>query len=269
MSRHPAFHRAELLLGSAAQDALAKTRVILFGVGGVGSWCAEALIRSGVGHLTMVDNDVVCVTNVNRQLQATVKNVGQSKVEALKDRLLSIIPGADVRAINAVYNQTTRDSFDLQCYDYVIDAIDSLSHKVDLIATAMDLGVTLYSAMGAACKLDASAIKVDSIWNSKGCKLASIVRKQLRRRGVTGDCLCLYSEEFVPSGESTTACGSAHCFCPKKLDEDGNEISSDVWCHTKAQINGSLVHITGAYGFHLAGLVIQDIYKKNPPPAID
>ncbi|MDH3345962.1 MAG: tRNA threonylcarbamoyladenosine dehydratase [Kiritimatiellaceae bacterium] len=266
MSRHPAFHRTELLLGSAAQDALATARVIIFGIGGVGSWCAEALVRSGVGHLTIVDNDVVCITNVNRQLQATSKNVGQSKVEALKERLLSIVPGADVQAIETVYTQTTRDSFDIQSYNYVIDAIDSLSHKVDLIATAMELNVTLYSAMGAACKLDASAIQVDSIWNSKGCKLAAFVRKRLRRYGVTGDCTCIYSEEFLPSGKATAACGSDKCFCPKKLDENGNEISSDIWCHTKAQINGSLAHITGAYGFHLAGLIIQDIYKKNPPP---
>ena len=264
MKKHPAFHRTELLIGEAALQKLAETRVILFGVGGVGSWCAEALIRSGVGHLTLVDNDVICVTNINRQLQATSKNVGKSKVEALRDRLLDIHPDAEVLALQLVYNQETRGEFDLSSYDYVIDAIDSLSHKVDLIASAMEAGVTLFSAMGAANKLDATTIRVDSIWKSQGCRLAKFVRKRLRSRGVTGDCLCVYSEELLPAFEAVkAACGSAQCFCPKQTDEEGNEIPSDVWCHQKAQINGSMVHITGAFGFNLAGLVVQDVVRNT------
>jgi tRNA A37 threonylcarbamoyladenosine dehydratase len=263
VSTHPAFHRAELLLGEKALAALGKARVIIFGVGGVGSWCAEALIRSGIGHLTLVDNDTICVTNINRQLQATMKNVGQPKVEALRQRLLDIHPDADVVAMRIAYNRETRDSFDLSAYDYVIDAIDSLSHKVNLIACAMTAGVTLYSAMGAACKLDPTAIRVDSIWKTHGCKLARFVRKRLRRRGVEGDCLCIYSEELLPTqGDATPACGSERCFCPKQYDEDGNEIPADVWCDSKAQINGSMVHITGIYGFHLAGLIVQDLYHR-------
>lgn len=264
MKKHPAFHRTELLIGEAALKKLAETRVILFGVGGVGSWCAEALIRSGVGHLTIVDNDVICVTNINRQLQATAKNVGQSKVEALKARLLEIHPEADVAALQKVYSQEAREEYNLASYDYVIDAIDSLSHKVDLIASAMEAGVKLFSAMGAANKLDATTIRVDSIWKSQGCRLAKFVRKKLRQRGATGDCLCVYSEELLPAFEAIkAACGSAQCFCPKQLDEEGNEIPSDVWCHQKAQINGSMVHITGAFGFNLAGLVVQDIVRSS------
>jgi tRNA A37 threonylcarbamoyladenosine dehydratase len=266
MKKHPAFHRTELLIGEAALKKLAETRVILFGVGGVGSWCAEALIRSGVGHLTIVDNDVICVTNINRQLQATAKNVGKSKVEALKARLLEIHPAAEVTALQKVYNQETREEFNLSSYDYVIDAIDSLSHKVDLIASAMESGVKLFSAMGAANKLDATTIRVDSIWKSQGCPLAKFVRKKLRQRGATGDCLCVYSEELLPAFEAVkAACGSAQCFCPKQFDDEGNEISSDVWCHQKAQINGSMVHITGAFGFNLAGLVVQDIVRVTTP----
>jgi tRNA threonylcarbamoyladenosine dehydratase len=264
MKKHPAFHRTELLIGEAALKTLAETRVILFGVGGVGSWCAEALIRSGVGHLTIVDNDVICVTNINRQLQATAKNVGTSKVEALKERLLEIHPDAGIIALQKVYNQETREEFDLPSYDYVIDAIDSLSHKVDLIASAMEAGVKLFSAMGAANKLDATTIRVDSIWKSQGCRLAKFVRKKLRQRGATGDCLCIYSEELLPAFEAVkAACGSAQCFCPKPLDEEGGGIPPDVWCHQKAQINGSMVHITGAFGFNLAGLVVQDIVRKT------
>jgi tRNA threonylcarbamoyladenosine dehydratase len=246
MKKHPAFHRTELLIGEAALKKLAETRVILFGVGGVGSWCAEALVRSGVGHLTIVDNDVICVTNINRQLQATAKNVGRSKVDALKERLLDIHPDAEVIALQKVYNQETRAEFDLPSYDYVIDAIDSLSHKVDLIASAMESGVTLFSAMGAASKLDATTIRVDSIWKSQGCRLAKFVRKRLRQRGATGNCLCVYSEELLPPMEIESPAGAG-----------------DVWSETKAQINGSMVHITGAFGFNLAGLVVQDVVRKS------
>jgi tRNA A37 threonylcarbamoyladenosine dehydratase len=264
MKKHPAFHRTELLIGESALKKLAETRVILFGVGGVGSWCAEALIRSGVGHLTIVDNDVICVTNINRQLQATAKNVGKSKVLALQERLLEIHPEAEIIALQKVYNRETREEFNLAGYDYVIDAIDSLSHKVDLIASAMEVGVKLFSAMGAASKLDATTIRVDSIWKSRGCRLAHFVRKRLRQCGATGDCLCVYSEELLPAFEAVkAACGSAQCFCPKQFDDEGNEIPSDVWCHQKAQINGSMVHITGVFGFNLAGLVVQDVVRKS------
>lgn len=250
MKKHPAFHRTELLIGEDSLSRLAKTRVILFGLGGVGSWCAEALIRSGIGHLTLVDNDVICVTNINRQLQATSKNVGQPKVEALKERLLEIHPEADIKTFQNVYNQGTRAEFDLESYDYVIDAIDSLSHKVDLMASVMRLGVTLFSAMGAACKLDATTIKVDSIWKTRGCKLARFVRRRLRNYGVTGDCLCVYSPER---------------FSLFREPLEPNENDRDAWSETKAHVNGSMVHITGAFGFHLAGLVVQDVVRSTTP----
>lgn len=264
MKKHLAFHRTELLIGGAALARLAQARVILFGTGGVGCWCAEALIRSGIGHLTLVDHDVICVTNINRQLQATSKNIGQSKVTALRERLIDIHPEAEVIALQKVYKQENRDEFNLPSYDYIIDAIDSLSHKVDLIASAMEAGVPLFSAMGAANKLDATAIRVDSIWKSQGCRLAKFVRKRLRSRGATGDCLCVYSEEELPPAFAAKkpACGSAQCFCPKTTSEDGEEVPSDVRCNQKAQINGSMVHITGAFGFHLAGLVVQDIARR-------
>ncbi len=226
---NPAFHRNELLLGKAGVAALAETRVILFGVGGVGSWCAEALIRSGVGHLTLVDGDVVCETNINRQLQATVPNLGRPKVEALKERLLHIAPQAEIEARHMLYNLESKAGFDLASYDYVIDAIDILSHKVSLIALAMESGTTLFSSMGAARKLDATAIRVSSIWNTQSCKLARFVRRRLRRWGAEGDCLCVYSEEFSDAPETG--------------------------------INGSMVHVTGTFGFHLAGLVVQDVYR--------
>ncbi|MDZ4197874.1 MAG: tRNA threonylcarbamoyladenosine dehydratase, partial [Kiritimatiellia bacterium] len=235
MKEQPAFHRTELLFGPEGIRQLAATHVLLFGVGGVGSWCAEALIRTGLGRLTLVDSDVVCVTNLNRQLQATRKTIGQPKVQALKERLLEINPEAQIEAIQKAYKLETRTEFHLAGADYVLDAIDSLSHKVDLIASCLEAGVPLFSAMGAASKMDATTVRVDSIWKTHGCKLARFVRKRLRQRGVTGDCLCVYSREYLPSRAAKTACGSNACFCPKKRDDQGREISADVWCRQKAQ----------------------------------
>ncbi|HKL22155.1 MAG TPA: tRNA threonylcarbamoyladenosine dehydratase [Tichowtungia sp.] len=242
------FHRTKMLIGPEALKRLRQTHVIVFGIGGVGSWCAEALIRSGVGKLTLVDNDVVCETNINRQMQATSKTIGQFKVEALKERLLEIHPDAQIETLPIAYNRDTRESFDLSQYDYVIDAIDSLSHKVNLIASAMAVGTTLFSTMGAASKIDPTTIKVDSIWKSKGCRLARFVRKRLRKRGAQGDCLCVYSpERFSLFGE-----------LPEPEEED-----VDAWSETKAQVNGSMVHMTGTFGFYLAGLVVQDVAGKS------
>ena len=243
------FHRTKMLIGDGALERLAQTHVILFGVGGVGSWCAEALVRSGLGTLTIVDNDVVCETNINRQMQATTKTIGQLKVEALKARLLEIHPDAKIETMPIAYNRDTREEFDLSQYDYVIDAIDSLSHKVNLIASAMEAGTTLFSAMGAASKVDPTSIAVDSIWKSKGCRLARFVRKRLRKRGTTGDCMCVYSpERFSMFGDVP------------EPEPEGEDV--DAWSETKAQVNGSMVHMTGAFGFYLAGLVVQDLVSR-------
>lgn len=261
MTTQPIFHRAGLLIGSEAIEALQTKRIILFGVGGVGSWCAEALIRTGVGHLTIVDSDLVCITNVNRQLQATKKNIGKVKVEELKDRLLSINPDADINALQDVYSEETRESFNLESYDYLIDAIDSLSCKLDLITTALSRNLKLFSAMGAACKLDPTRVKIADIWKTLGCPLAKRVRKELRRRGVKGKFLCVYSDELLPNKEDESACGTGKCMCPKSKTETGE--NADVWCSKKAQINGSLVHMTGIFGFQLAYLVINDVCKKH------
>lgn len=241
------FHRTKMLIGDSALASLRASSVILFGVGGVGSWCAEALVRSGVKYLTLVDNDVVCETNLNRQLQATAQTVGQRKVDALRARLLEIHPDASIRALPIAYNRDTCEHFDFSQYDYVIDAIDSLSHKVHLIASAMESTASLFSAMGAASKIDPTSIQVDSIWKSKGCRLARFVRKRLRKRGVAGDCQCVYSpERFSIFGELE----------PREEDVD-------AWSETKAQINGSMVHMVGAFGFHLAGLVVQDVVRRS------
>ena len=261
-------HRTELLIGTQAVERLARTRVILFGVGGVGSWCAESLLRSGIGRLTLVDSDQICVTNLNRQVQTTAANIGEPKAEALRQRLLTIRPDAQIAVHQTIYDARSREQFGLDDYHYVLDAIDSLSPKLDLIQTAHSARPTLYSSMGASSKLDPTRIKVGSIWKSDRCPLARLVRKRLRRYGFKGDFLCVYSDEPIhPPHKTDVLCGTAQCYCPK-AQGNTNSAPDDAeapheWCSSKAQINGSIMHITAAFGLFLAGLVIQDVARPG------
>ena len=172
------FRRSELLLGDEAMKRIAQKRVIIFGVGGVGSWCAESLVRSGIRQLTIVDSDRVCITNINRQLMATTKTVGQVKVEALKERLLSINPSAEINSLQKIFTQETAEEFDLDNYDYIIDAIDSLKDKAALILLACQTKAKFFSSMGAALKLDPTRIKVTEFWKVQGDPLARALRKK-------------------------------------------------------------------------------------------
>ncbi len=253
MSHNPLFQRLEIIAGEQGISALSRARVIVFGVGGVGSWAAEALARSGVGGITLVDSDTVCVTNINRQVQATTQSVGKSKVIELAARLHSINPAADVTPLQKVFSRATAGDFGLESYPYVIDAIDSLSNKVDLIIAASKAGAKVFSALGASNKLDPGRIRVDSLWNSQGCPLGRYIRKRLRRKGFTGGVVCVYSEENLPLQPVKNPCGTSDCLCPRTSGD------SAEWCSTKKQINGSAVHITGSFGFYLAGLVVQDV----------
>jgi tRNA A37 threonylcarbamoyladenosine dehydratase len=259
MASDQAYHRLELLTGSEALGRLHRTRVILFGAGGVGSWCAEGLVRSGIGELTIVDSDLVCVTNINRQLQATRESVGKVKTTELAQRLRQINPHARIHAIQKSYDYKSCHEFDLNAYDYVIDAIDSLSSKVELIANAMTSRATLFSALGASCKLDPTRIRITSIWDSYGCRLGRFVRKRLRRRGATADFQCVWSDELLPGFDIESACGTGACVCPSGADSDDKDAIAHEWCSSKKQINGSAVHITATYGFMLSGLVMQDV----------
>ena len=175
------FNRTELLLGKATTDKIANVRVIIFGVGGVGSWCAESLIRSGIRYLTIVDSDHVCETNINRQLMATTETIGQPKVEVLKKRLLSINPEAEINALQQVYCAETAESFHIESYDYILDAIDSLDNKVHLIHKACEAPGKLFASMGAALKMDPLKIDVAEFWKVKGCPLAKALRQNSRR----------------------------------------------------------------------------------------
>ena len=166
--RRTIFNRLNLLLGEETMERIAGKRVIIFGVGGVGSWCAESLVRSGISHLTIVDSDRVCITNVNRQLQATTKTVGCVKVEVLKSRLLEINPQAEIKALQEIYCAENAAMFKLDTYDYIIDAIDSLKDKVHLILHATECPGKLLSSMGAALKMDPSIEKVSSLFHQPG-----------------------------------------------------------------------------------------------------
>lgn len=240
------FNRARLLLGDEGMARIAASRVLLFGVGGVGSWCAESLVRSGVKHLTIVDADTVNITNVNRQLMATTRTVGQVKVEALKERLLEINPEADITPVHALFCAENAATFQLDSYDYVIDCIDSLKDKAALIELASHSAATLFSSMGAALKIDPTRIRVAEFWNVNGDPLARAIRKKFRKEGrTTGKpVLCVYSDELLENrGEA--------------------EAPSQDDIIKKACVNGSLAHITAIFGHTLAGLVLKGIVARG------
>ena len=255
------FNRAQLLLGSDAMERLNSIKVIIFGVGGVGSWCAESLVRSGISHLTVVDSDRVCITNINRQLMATVKTVGQVKVEALKERLLTINPMAEIDARQQIFSEETADSFCLDSYDYIIDAIDSLKDKRLLIEMACNTKAVFFSSMGAALKMDPTRIKVAEFWKVEGCPLARALRQRFKRlkRKPARKFLCVYSDELLENKGHNASCGTEKRMCPKAKNGPGDAaLLNHEWCSSKAQINGSLMHITAIFGMTIAGLVVKD-----------
>lgn len=215
---------------------IAEKRVIIFGVGGVGSWCAESLVRSGIRKLTIVDSDCVSVTNINRQLMATTKTVGQVKVDALKERLLTINPSAEITALQQVFNADSASQFGLEEYDYIIDAIDSLKDKALLILLACQTKAKLFSSMGAALKLDPTRIKTAEFWKVTGDPLARALRNRFKRdkQFPKRKFQCVFSDELLEN----------------KMPIDPNDKG-----------NGSIVHITAIFGMMLAGLVVQDAVK--------
>ncbi|MCR5643220.1 MAG: tRNA threonylcarbamoyladenosine dehydratase [Prevotella sp.] len=260
------FRRSELLLGDEAMARIARKRVIIFGVGGVGSWCAESLVRSGIRQLTIVDSDRVCITNINRQLMATTKTVGQVKVDTLKERLLTINPLAEITALQQIFSEETADSFQLDTYDYIIDAIDSLKDKAALILLACRTQAKLFSSMGAALKLDPTRIKVTEFWKVQGDPLARALRKKIKgqKQFPKRKFQCVYSDELLTNRGHNATCGTEQCVCPKaKMGPGDPSLLNHEWCSSKAQINGTMAHVTAIFGFTLAGLVLQDITNAD------
>ena len=261
------FRRTELLVGQQTMERLQAAKVIIFGVGGVGSWCAESLVRSGIRQLTLVDSDRVCITNINRQLMATTKTVGQVKVDALRERLLTINPSAQITAIQQIFTAETAESFHIGEYDHVVDAIDSLSDKALLILMTCRSGARLFSSMGAALKSDPTRIRVAEFWKVTGDPLARALRSRFKREKTfpRRKFQCVYSDELLPNLGKSTTCGTEQCVCPKAKQGPGDPaLLNHEWCSAKAQINGTLAHITAIFGFMLAGLVVEDIRGNSP-----
>ena len=233
------FSRTQILLGDAAMEKLQRARVAVFGIGGVGGYTAEALIRSGIGAIDLIDPDDVSITNINRQLFATHSNVGKQKVEVAKARLLDINPQADIRLHPVFYTPETADQFDFTRYDYIVDAIDTVTGKLCLAERAFAVGTPIISCMGAGNKLDGTAFQVADISKTTICPLARVMRKELKKRGIHHMKVVFTTEEAIK---------------PVGAEEEAAAIG-------KWQIPGSVSYIPGIAGLLLAGEVIKDLIK--------
>lgn len=246
MNQDDIYSRSRLLLGDKSMNRLNEIKVIIFGIGGVGSWAAETLLRTGVTHLTIVDFDIIASSNINRQMPAMATTVGMSKVDVMARRLHDINPWAEVTAINAMYTPDTADDFCLDDYDYVIDAIDSLRDKALLINRATRAKTKLFSSMGAALKLDPTKIQITEFDKAKGCRLAAALRNKFKRTG-----------EF-PSRKFKVV------FSPEIVENRGVGIESGLPSPiNKAITNGSVMQSTAVFGIMLASLVINDCASKE------
>ncbi len=243
------FSRTELLIGKEGIEKLANARVAVFGIGGVGAYAVEALIRSGLGTIDIIDDDKVCITNLNRQLYATRKTVGKYKVEVAKERILDISPNATVNTYQTFYTPETEKEFDFTQYDYVIDAIDTVVGKLSLIERAKAANTPIICAMGAGNKMDPTRFEVTDISKTSVCPLAKVVRTELRKRKIKG-VKVVYSKEIPikPKEDMSISC-KAHCVCPPGTRK----------CTVKHQIPGSNAFVPSVVGMIIAGEVIKDL----------
>jgi tRNA A37 threonylcarbamoyladenosine dehydratase len=244
------FSRTQLLFGEEGMDKLYKARVAVFGIGGVGGYTVEALARSGVGTLDLIDDDRVCLTNLNRQLHATRKTVGQYKVDAAEQRILEINPDATVYKYKTFYTPQTADQFDFTQYDYVVDAIDTVTGKLELIMRSNEAGVPIISSMGAGNKVDPTAFEVADIYETSVCPLARIMRKELKKRGIP-KLKVVYSKEpaMTPIEDMAISCRT-HCICPPGTARK---------CTQRRQVPGSNAFVPSVVGLIIAGEVVKDL----------
>ncbi len=243
------FSRTELLIGKEGIEKLANARVAVFGIGGVGAYAVEALIRSGLGTIDIIDDDKVCITNLNRQLYATRKTVGKYKVEVAKERILDISPNATVNTYQTFYTPETEKEFDFTQYDYVIDAIDTVVGKLSLIERAKAANTPIICAMGAGNKMDPTRFEVADISKTSVCPLAKVIRTELRKRRIK-EVKVVYSKEIPikPKEDMSISC-KAHCVCPPGTRK----------CTVKHQIPGSNAFVPSVVGMIIAGEVIKDL----------
>ena len=244
------FSRTELLLGGEGMSKLFAAKVAVFGVGGVGGFAVEALARSGVGRIDLFDDDKICLTNLNRQLHATRKTVGLYKVDAAKERILEINPDAVVHAHKVFYMPDTSPEIDLSAYDYIIDAIDTVTGKIELVVRAGACGVPIISSMGAGNKMDASALEVADIYKTSVCPLARVMRQELRKRGIPKLKVVYSKEEAIQPQEDAHAGCKTGCICPPGTARK---------CTHRRQIPGSNAFVPSTAGLIIAGEVIRDL----------
>ena len=248
------FSRTQLLLGENAMQELANKRVAVFGIGGVGGYACEALVRSGIGAFDLIDDDKVCLTNLNRQIIATRKTVGKYKTEVMKERMLEINPNVDVRIHNCFFLPENADKFPFDEYDYIIDAVDTVTAKISIIMKANELGIPVISSMGAGNKLDPTAFMVADIYKTRVCPLAKVMRRELKKRGVK-KLKVVYSEEQPtrPIEDMSISCRT-NCICPPGAEHK---------CTERRDIPGSVAFVPSDVGLIIAGEVIKDIAGVN------
>ena len=246
------FSRTELLLGKEAMDKLANSKVAVFGVGGVGGYVCEALARSGVGSFDLIDDDKVCLTNLNRQIIATRKSVGKYKTDVMKERILDINPDAKVEMHKCFFLPENADEFPFDSYDYVVDAVDTVTAKIELVLQSQKKGVPIISSMGAGNKLDGSMFQVADIYKTKVCPLAKVMRRELKKRGVK-KLKVVYSEEqpVRPLEDMSISCRT-QCICPPGAQHK---------CTEKRAIPGSTAFVPSVAGLIIAGEVVKDLCK--------
>ena len=244
------FSRTQLLLGKEAMDKLKNSRVAVFGIGGVGGYVCEALVRSGVGHFDLIDDDKVCLTNLNRQIIATRKTVGQYKTDVMKERMLDINPDIEVNVHKCFFLPENAEEFPFAQYDYVVDAVDTVTAKIELVMKAKEMKVPIISSMGAGNKLDPSAFRVADIYKTKMCPLAKVMRRELKQRGVK-KLKVVYSEEKPtrPLEDMAISCRN-HCICPPGAKHK---------CTERRDIPGSVAFVPSVVGLIIAGEVIKDL----------
>ena len=248
------FSRTELLFGKPALDTLSASRVAVFGIGGVGSYTVEALARAGVGRLMLVDDDLVCLTNLNRQLIALHSTVGQAKVEVMAARVRDINPDAEVETFKTFYLPENADTFDLSRCDYVVDAVDTVSAKVELAVRANQAGVPIISCMGAGNKLDPTRFEVADLFETSVCPLCKVMRKEVRRRGVERLKVVYSKEEPLMPVETEAISCRHHCVCPKGATRT---------CTVRHRVPGSVSFVPSVAGLIIAGEVIRGLIGRE------
>lgn len=249
------FSRTELLYGKDAMEKLAQARVAVFGVGGVGGYTVEALIRSGIGAIDLIDDDKVCLTNINRQIYATRKTVGKYKVDVAAERIAEINPDAVVRTYKTFYMPETSSQFDFTQYDYIVDAIDTVKGKIELVMNAAKAGTPIISSMGAGNKIDPSAFEVSDIFKTSVCPLARVMRAELKKRGIK-KLKVVYSKEkpIAPVDDMAISCRT-NCICPPGTARKYTQ---------RRQVPGSTAFVPSVVGLIIAGEIINDLTGKRP-----